>query len=238
MSDFRPRDKELLEKAVKSYLDDPSDANLEEVMRNTKKLVFYFARYFSTEGRAVDDLVQAGYEGVLKSLRKYNCSYEVKFATFASHYIAGEIKKELSNRIAYRSGGKWIYIIRRKVENAREKLTRELGQEPSVEDISREINLTEEGVRLALMAEVINIEDVDLVKIKSRYYENFQLPIEDKIALEEALKSLTDLQKQVIYYLFYLDLTQSRAGEILGINQRRVSRVMCKALTKMSYLLG
>ena len=76
-----------------------------------------------------------------------------------------------------------------------------------------------------------NEEDgVDVSAIKSTRYETFSLPVEDRIALEHALESLTELQQKVVYLFFYKDLSQTEIGLRLSLPQRKISRVIASAL--------
>jgi len=226
-----------LELAVQAYLERPNDGNLEHVIERAERLVGYFVSKYAARGN-YDDLMQAGYEGVLKALPKYDPDREVLFTTFASHYIKGEITQELKRKAAFEYGGKWMAKLQRDIQVARDRLRKELGEEPSLAAIARAVNVTEAGVQQAMMLGTVKMEDIDLSKIKSREYQSFQLPIEDKIVLEEALNKLSKVQRQVIDCLFYRDMTQETTGEFLGIHQRKVSRVKRKALSEITYLLG
>jgi RNA polymerase sigma-B factor len=59
------------------------------------------------------------------------------------------------------------------------------------------------------------------------------LPVEDRVLINDAVERLSGLQRKVIYYLFYLDLTQTEAARKLGISQKHVSRVMHAALRRL-----
>jgi RNA polymerase sigma-B factor len=76
-------------------------------------------------------------------------------------------------------------------------------------------------------------EDVDISAIKSLRYETFSLPIEDRILLEQALESLTELQRKVVYLFFYKDLCQTDIGKKLGLSQRKTSRTVASAIKVM-----
>ena len=70
-------------------------------------------------------------------------------------------------------------------------------------------------------------------KIKSKNYESFRLPIEDVIALRNAMKKLKKLQRKVVYYIFEKDLTQTKVASKLGISQRQVSRIKNSTLKEL-----
>jgi RNA polymerase sigma-B factor len=66
--------------------------------------------------------------------------------------------------------------------------------------------------------------------IRSLQHESFSLPVEDRILLEQALESLTELQRKVVYLFFYKDLCQTEIGKRLGLSQRKTSRTVASAL--------
>ena len=71
---------------------------------------------------------------------------------------------------------------------------------------------------------LLNIDDIENTKNISEYH-SFQLAIEDKLALEQAIAKLSELQKKVLNALFYKQMSQQQAADALGLNQRKVSRV-------------
>ena len=58
--------------------------------------------------------------------------------------------------------------------------------------------------------------------------------VEDRIVLLEAMECLAALQRQVVYYLFYQELTQSEVATRLGVSQRHVSRLLGAALRRLA----
>jgi RNA polymerase sigma-B factor len=101
------------------------------------------------------------------------------------------------------------------------------------------VNVTPEGVselmKLFCDTDVLSLdagegEEVDVSAIKSLRYETFALPVEDRILLEQALESLTELQRKVIYLFFYKDLCQTEIGRKLGLSQRKTSRTVASAV--------
>jgi len=73
----------------------------------------------------------------------------------------------------------------------------------------------------------ISLEDmeIEMDKIRAEKLESFKLPIEDKIALEQALSKLPEIQRKIIEFIFYQDLTQMEVAKILKISQSQVSRL-------------
>src|ERR687889_327836 len=76
-------------------------------------------------------------------------------------------------------------------------------------------------------------DEVDVSAIKSLRYETFSLPVEDRIVLDQALDSLSELQRKVVYLFFYKDLCQTEIGRKLGLSQRKTSRTVASAVKAM-----
>ena len=152
--------------------------------------------------------------------------------------IEGEIKHHLRDTALVKRP-RWARSLHVRVSEATRRLTAELGREPLVEEVASEVNITPEGVselmKLFCDTDVLSLdtgenEEVDLSAIKSLRYETFSLPVEDRILLEQALDSLTELQRKVIYLFFYKDLCQTEIGKKLGLSQRKTSRTVASAV--------
>lgn len=59
------------------------------------------------------------------------------------------------------------------------------------------------------------------------------MPVEDRIQLEQALESLSELQRKVVYLFFYKDLSQTEIGRKLSMPQRKISRVIASAVKSL-----
>ena len=220
--------------------------NDEQIMK-FRPLVKNIAYKFKNSGEPLEDLEQLGYIGLINAINLYNKQRKVKFETYASWFISGEIRhyirdKHQSIRIPH-----WITELNRKINEYIVNYREETEQTPSLKKIAEEFNLTVEGVKEVLKArDVVHVVSIDqenrnydyseypvLEKIKNDHYKSFKLPIEDLIALELALNKLKNLQRKVINYIFMKDLTQAKTAKKLAISQRQVSRIKNEALKKL-----
>ena len=220
-----------LELAARNYLDGGSLEAKEEVIRAGEALVNYYASLYS-QGRTDEDLRQAGYEGLLKALRRYDPCRGIQFSTYAVHCIIGEIRHELRDRGPFKVP-EWLQTLQSKVISATEDLAQENGHMPTLAEISNRVNVAEEGIIAAMQAGCVSLDEIDLSKLKSLRYESFKLPIEDKITLTMSLEKMDDLQKKVITLIYYEGLTQEQTAKRLGLNQRKVSRILNNGLNEM-----
>ena len=217
------KDKGDLETAAQEFLQDPTDENLNNLMESARGLIIHFVRKYGL-ARFQEDLVQAGYEGLVKAIRDYDPQKGAAFVTYASHWIIGEIRHEIRRHRRYEFPG-CLVEVQTKVGQAVDDYFKENGKLPSTKTIAEKINIKEEGVLEALQGGLVSLDELDLSKIKSINRENFQLPIEDKLTLYRAIRKLSLLQRKVLYHLFFQNKTQEETAQLLNTNQRQVSRI-------------
>src|ERR687889_878541 len=205
---------------------------------NVKILNHIVRRYASSSDESYEDLLQVGYVGMMKAINGYRLDSEAKFSSYAYSMIEGEIKHHLRDTALVKRP-RWARGLHAKVSEATSRLTIELGRPPLIEEVADEVNITPEGVselmKLFCDTDAVSLdagedEEVDVSAIKSLRYETFSLPLEDRILLEQALDSLTELQRKVVYLFFYKDLCQTEIGKRLGLSQRKTSRTVASAV--------
>jgi RNA polymerase sigma-B factor len=206
--------------------------------RNGKILNHIVGKYAASSDESYEDLLQVGYVGMMKAVNGYRLDSEAKFSSYAFAMIEGEIKHYLRDTALVKRP-RWARSLHTKVSEATRRLTAELGRPPLIEEVADEVNVTPEGVselmKLFCDTDVVSLdagedEEVDVSAIKSLRYESFSLPVEDRILLEQALESLSELQRKVVYLFFYKDLCQTEIGRKLGLSQRKTSRTVASAV--------
>ena len=205
-------------------------------------LIYSVAKRFLGRGVEMEDLFQIGSIGLLKAVDHFDPSYEVRFSTYAVPMIVGEIKRFL------RDDG-ILKVSRSLKENcgriyqAKEKLEKELGREPGLDEIAAEVELSLEEVILALesTAEVESLHktiyqgdgnDISLMD-RLREKENGQEQALDRIFLDEMLQSLDARERQLIGMRYFQNRTQTEIAAELGVSQVQVSRMEKRILKKL-----
>lgn len=210
-------------------------------------LVKSIACKFKNSGEPLEDLEQVGYIGLINAINLYNQNRGIKFITYATWLISGEIRHYIRDKHQIIKIPGWMLKLNKKIDEFIISYNKENNKFPSLSEISEKFNLTEEGIKEILKArEAVQIVSLDqeqrkyssdgypnIEKIKTKNYETFKLPMEDIITLKTAFSKLKKLQRKVIYYIFEKDLTQTKIARKLGISQRQVSRIKDSALKEL-----
>ncbi|TYT22879.1 sigma-70 family RNA polymerase sigma factor [Dictyoglomus thermophilum] len=215
---------------------------LEELLEVFDDLIYYWASKFTSYGEPLEDLVQIGYLGFLKAVENYDPE-KGDLSTYISHYVLGEIRHHLRDKIDKIKIPRSVKGLINKMDNFIKEVWEKENRSPSCEEIAKHLNITVESVeelfkiKEAMMTVSLEDLEIEMDRIRSEKLESFKLPIEDKIALEQALAKLPDVQRKVIEYIFYQDLTQTEVAKILKISQAQVSRILRSALEKLKEML-
>ena len=225
-----------IESAFNEYKESSSEETLEILVQACQGLVRYYAKLYGG-GYCFEDLCQAGYEGLLKSIQKFDPAHGTKFTTYASHAIIGEIRHYVRKESRYyypdclkEYQEKMDFLISNHIETEEGPI--------SSEELANKLNLKEKSIEAVMGAGLVHLDHIELASIKVKQMENFTLPIEDKILLSQIKYRLTDIQKNVIEMLFQKDKTQEEVALELGLTQKQVSRIKQKSLQKMKESLN
>jgi RNA polymerase sigma-B factor len=199
-------------------------------------------RYAGTSGEPYEDLLQVGYVGLVKAVGGYDLGSTSRFSSYAYAMIDGELRHHFRDTGLVKKP-RWARSLYARVAETTSRLTTDLGRPPLVEEIAREVNVEPEGVlelmKIFLDTDVSSLDveradgTADVSTIRSIEYETFSLPIEDRIQLEQALDTLSELQKKVVYLFFYKDLSQTEIGRMLGLPQRKISRIIADSTKRL-----
>lgn len=205
---------------------------------HTRILEHVVGRYFGLVEEPREDLLQVGYVGLIKAVNNYRLDSDAKFSSYAYSMIDGEIRHHLRDSGLIKRP-RWASGLYSSVSEATARLTGELGRPPLLEEIAEEVNVTSQGIQELIKVfhetsvGTLDEEEPDVSAIRSLRRESFHLPVEDRILLEQAMESLSEIQKSAIYLFFYYDLSQTEIGSRLGLPQRSISRIIARSLKSL-----
>ena len=222
----------------------------ERVILQYKQLVESIARRFAGSGEPIEDLAQEGYIGLLTATDLYNADRGVKFSTYATHFIIGQIKHALRDKGKIIKEPAWLQELNHRMTRVIEGLCQELGRQPTNAEIGRVMHLPEETIaELLTTREVLKVTSLDseqdesqnggwdLDRMREDTHTTFQLPVEDKIVLEMSMNKLKLIEQKVIQEFYFSGLSQTEIAKKLGISCNYVSHILRTGTRKLRRIL-
>lgn len=213
----------------------------EKLVTENTGLVWNVIRGFHGRGYDIEDLFQIGCIGLIKSIDRFDLSYDVKFSTYAVPLISGEIKRFFRDDGMIKVSRKWKEEGYKLYQESG-RLSHELGREPTIEELSCACELPIEEIMLALEAnaevdslnKAIQMEGKE-VTLMERIPSDADMEEEvvTHLALRQAMEELTDREKKIIFMRYFQNKTQTEIAKELGVSQVQISRLEKKVLKKM-----
>lgn len=230
------------ESLVLAYVADPRPDLKDLIIVHYAPMVERIARRFSGI-ESVDDLAQVGYIGLLNALSKFDPEAGVRFNTYATHLVAGEIKHYLRDRTQTIRQPAWLQELRSKVNRATTELQAETGRAPSVREVAERIDVSESAVEEVLAtADMLRVgsldhtpddEDGDSDLDRVECPREGATSVETRMLLEEAMEQLRDLEREVVVLFHFEALNQTEIANRLNISCNYVSHILRQSMNKL-----
>ena len=223
----------------------------DRLILSNRNLVSYLARRYIDRGELSEDVMQVGLIGLIYALDHFDPARGVRFATFATPTILGEIRRYFRDKT-------WGIRVPRRLQevnqtiNARiEELTQEMDRSPTYAEIARALNMPVEDVVEAL--EMMHImEPVSIDEAMFNSGDDSAVNISDQIGapdpdletwgewttLETALEKLPENERRVLRLAYFEQHSQVEIARQLQVSQMFVSRLQRKALAHLRDLMN
>src|SRR3954467_1814974 len=196
---------------------------------------------YAGRGEPLDDLVQVACIGIMKAIDGFDLSRDVRFSSYATPTVLGEIKRHFRDRTWALHVPRGTQELQLKVAKARDDLTNEHGRSPTVAELAQKVEASMEDVLDALqsaqahrtrsfdepagedstLAESLGSADPDLARAEMR------------VLLDSAFDVLSDRDREILRLRFEEDMTQTEISEQIGVSQMQVSRLIRQALARL-----
>jgi RNA polymerase sigma-B factor len=202
-------------------------------------------RYETSCGEPLEDLVQVASLGLVKAIDRYDPSRGVAFSSYAVPTIAGELKRYFRDRTWAVRPPRDLQELTLRVEAAASELTASADRAPTVAELAAALRAGEEDILEALQARraraavslssPIRLGDDrgSVLEDTLGSGEDGYACAEDRVALERLLRCVSPRVRLVLRLRFERDLTQAEIGELLGVSQMQVSRIIRSAISQL-----
>jgi RNA polymerase sigma-B factor len=218
----------------------------EQLVMAHMNLVRFLAKKFANRGEPLDDLIGVGTIGLMHAIDRFDPERGIRFATFATPTIVGEIKRHFRDR-------GWAIKVPRRLQEvnlaankAVEQLTAKLNRSPTAQEVADAIGAsleeTLEGMELGHLYELVSLDNElgdddddsrsrleDYVGQEDVGFEEYGL----RSRLEDAIGRLSPRERKIIILRFFKGWSQTDVARELDISQMHVSRLQHKALARL-----
>ena len=213
----------------------------ETLMSGNFPLIKAIVKSYLNKGVEYDDLYQIGCVGFLKAIKNFNPGFDVKFSTYAVPMISGEIKRFLRDDGSIKIS-RSIKTLAIKLKAYIEKIKKETGESPSIEELAAKFEVEKEDVVVALdscqqtislQAKVDEDDPNSQNVIDKLVCTDKSEDMLDKLTLKNEIMNLPEKEKKIILLRYYRGKTQGEVAEILDVSQVQVSRMETKIIEQL-----
>jgi len=217
----------------------------EELVRLHLPLVDHCARRFMNRGEPLDDLVQVGTIGLIKSVDRFDTDRGVEFSTYATPTILGEIKRYFRDKGWAIRVPRRLQELRMSIGSVTGEMSQELGRSPTPREIAEKLDVTVEevleGIESANAYSTLSLDAGDSGEDGQSNSMLESLGMDDEamahVEIRESIKPLIEQlplrEKRILLLRFFRGMTQSQIAEEIGVSQMHVSRLLNRTLSQL-----
>jgi RNA polymerase sigma-B factor len=221
--------------------EDGDESAREQLAQEMMPLARMLASRYSGRGEPLDDLVQVACIGVMKSIDGFDITRDVRFSSYATPTILGEIKRYFRDKSWSVRVPRGLQELQLQIARRRDELSARLGRAPTVSELAEDVGAPVQSVLDAIqstrarrsrsldeplgeggsLADQIGGEDPELGRAEMR------------VLIGEVFVALGERDRAILRMRFGDDLTQAEIAARIGLSQMQVSRIIRNSIAKL-----
>jgi RNA polymerase sigma-B factor len=218
-----------------------------QIVEQNQGLADYYVKRYSRRGVASDDLRQLALLAIVQASERFDPELGIAFSTFAGRTIEGEMKRYFRDRTWSVRPPRRSQELHLSLRVAEEELAPRLGRSPTIAELAKEVDASEDHVLEALEASTAHqaasldqpaptgtdrapgdwaLADAD---------DGFELT-EDRMVIRDLLDELPERERTVLYLRFFERMSQPDIADRIGVSQSYLSRILRRALLELREL--
>ncbi|MGH3375464.1 MAG: SigB/SigF/SigG family RNA polymerase sigma factor [Actinoallomurus sp.] len=225
--------------------DDPRRDDIRtELVRMHLPVARGIARRYVHYDEPLEDVQQAAMLGLVKAINRFDPERGERFLAYAGPTMTGEVKRHFRDRTWLLRMPRRLQELRLAMREARRDFLREHDRAPTVPEIARILDITEEEAvevigafdayrPMSLDTPVGDDEEAesfgDLLGARDTAIEDAA----DHLTVRPLLEQLPERERRILLYRFYGNKTQSEIAELMNLSQMHVSRLISRTLAAL-----
>jgi RNA polymerase sigma-B factor len=228
---------------LRLYARTRSPLALDALVRRYLPLARHVARRYAGGAEPWDDLLQVASIGLVGAIERYDPARGPAFASFAVPTIDGELKRHFRDRCWLVRPPRSLQELSKRAHAAEARLRGALGRAPTLAELADDLGVEPHRVGEALrLRPVAQLEPLPTGEepgyaapwtcVEDEGYAN----AESRATLAPLLRTLAPREREIVRLRFVEDRTQQEIGEVMGVSQMQVSRVLASVVERLSTL--
>ncbi len=230
-------ERELFEK----YRETGDPALRNEIAEKYLYIAAVIAKKFVGRGVEYDDLYQVASLALVKGVERFDPSKGIKFSTYITPTITGEIKNHFRDRSRLVHLPRKVAELRTAIRKETERFSAEMGRTPTARDLALRLGVSEEEiVRSAEAGSTVSLDRPAREEDGGSFHElvaseeesEFER-FENREELLSALEGLNDSERMLVRLRYGQELSQTETARRMNVSQMYISRLERKVLAKL-----
>ena len=194
------------------------------------------ARRFAETSEPFDDLCQVAMIGLLKAVDRYDPGFGVRFGTYATPTILGELRRHFRDHTWAVHVPRGAKELRIQINSAVDEMTGALGRSPTVDELAHRLDLRREqvleGLEASSVYSAVSLDGLQGVE-PSDEHDMRTNHVLDRQMLATLLEKLPARERNILYLRYFHELSQAQIAEQVGTSQVHVGRLMAASLSTL-----